>query len=70
MDKAQAYRNMVGSEGWLSLEQEIQSKINYHRRRLLDCKTWDEIQQHRGSVEALESVLVHVDQTIKGDDEG
>lgn len=59
---------MVGSEGWQFVAQEIRKKINYHRTRLMDCETWDEVQQHRGSVEALESVLVHVDQNIRAEE--
>jgi len=65
----QAYRYMIRTEGWQYFEQEIRNKIEYHKGRLLDCKTWDEVQQHRGSIESLESVLVHIQQTIKGDDE-
>jgi hypothetical protein len=61
----QAYRYMIQTEGWQLLEVEIRSKIGYHRGRLMDCKTWEEVQQHRGAVESLESVLNHIDQTIR-----
>lgn len=61
----QAYRYLIQTEGWQLLEVEIRSKIEYNRSRLMDCKTWEDVLQHRGSVEALESVLIHIDQTIR-----
>lgn len=56
---------MTSTEGWKVVEKEIRAKIEYHNGRLRDCKTWDEVQQHRGAIESLEAVLVFVEQTIR-----
>lgn len=60
---------MTESEGWLYTEQHILDQIEQHKGYLLDCKSWDEVLQHRAKVEALSSVLVHIEQTIRGDGE-
>lgn len=65
MTAAQALLYMKDTEGWKVVEKEIRAKIEYHNGRLRDCKSWDEVQQHRGAIEALEAVLVFVDQTIR-----
>lgn len=66
----QAIRYTVDTAGWRSIEQHIIDKANDHRNQLMHCKTWEEVLEHRAGAEALESVLIHIQQTIeKGDDE-
>jgi hypothetical protein len=65
MTEAQAVRYMTETEGWMLVAGEIRRSIDYHRARLEDCKTWDEVQQHRGAIEALTAVLSHVEKTIR-----
>jgi hypothetical protein len=65
MTEAQAVRYTTQTEGWAIIEAEIHRSLDYHRGRLEDCKTWDEVQQHRGAIRALTAVLSHVEQTIR-----
>jgi hypothetical protein len=59
-------RNMTETEGWLYTEQHILDQIDYNKGRLQDCESWEEVLQHRAKVEALSSLLVHIEQTIRG----
>lgn len=60
---------MTQTDGWKHTEEHIQQQIEYNRNALMDCKGWEEVKEHRAKVEALSSVLVHIEQTIRGDGE-
>jgi len=61
-------RSMLESPGWQIVAEEIERSLGYHRARLEDCKTWDEVQQHRGAIDALTAVLSHINQKIREDE--
>lgn len=65
MTDRDALRSMLETPGWAIVAVEIERSLTYRRARLEDCKTWDEVQQHRGAIEALTGVLSHIDQQIR-----
>lgn len=68
--QAQELRLLVDMAGWQQVEGYIAGRIQDRMQQLLTCGTWEEVIQHRAGVEALESVLLYISDTIqKGMDE-
>ena len=62
---AQELRFMLETAGWQIVERYIRERASDHRARLMDCRTWDDVLRHRGAVEALEGVLLHIERRIR-----
>lgn len=56
-------RELTNTEGWALVEQFITSKVDDHRKQLMTCKLED-VMKHRHKAEALESVLLYVQEVI------
>jgi hypothetical protein len=63
--QAQELRFLIEMAGWRQVEGYIAGRIKDRMQQLLTCETWEEVLQHRAGVEALESVLSHISDTIK-----
>lgn len=68
-EKAQAIRFMTETVGWQLVEQHIQGRIEAARNQLMTCQGWDDVIKHRATANALHAVLVHIETTLKEDDE-
>lgn len=68
--QAQELRFLIDMAGWQQVEAFVTGRIQDRMQQLLTCGTWEEVIQHRAGVEALESVLLYISETIaKGMDE-
>jgi hypothetical protein len=65
LTRAQALQMMVDTAGYDLLEQFLLDRAADHRQRLMHCKSWEEVLQHRAEASALESVLIYIEQTIR-----
>lgn len=63
--QAQELRFLIEMAGWRQVEGFIAGRIHDRMQQLLTCGSWEEVIQHRAGVEALESVLSHISDTIK-----
>ncbi|AZN43364.1 hypothetical protein [Paenibacillus albus] len=64
-ERAQALRFMQDMVGWQIVEQHIRERAADRREQLMTCSNWEEVLQHRAGAEALESVLLFIEQTIR-----
>lgn len=64
-EKVRALQYMTSVEGWVYLQQYIQSRIDDNMKKLLTCSGWDDVIKHRAKVEALNSVFIYINQTIE-----
>ncbi|QHT60664.1 hypothetical protein GXP70_12415 [Paenibacillus lycopersici] len=68
-ERAQALRFVQEMAGWQLIEQHILERAADHREQLMTCKDWESVLQHRAGAEALEAVLLFIDQTIRDGEE-
>lgn len=65
LEDAYALQNMKNTDGWKVVENHVRSRMEDAKQRLLGADTMDKVARHQGQHEALQGLLVIINQTIK-----